>query len=135
MLGHRDRHHRQLLDLMTRRLPDCHAIDLDEHVPAPTIQRPVLDDTVDRPRRQQRPALALVAGLRALLAPRPILAALGRRARRIAARRLRRVARGPPDPTLKLRDPLVLRATRFSKRAICSSIRNNTATTASRPWS
>jgi hypothetical protein len=46
--------------------------------------------------------------LGALLAPRRILAAPGRRARRIGARRLRRVPRRAIQLTLKCRDPLVL---------------------------
>ena len=62
VLGHPDRHHRQLLDLTTRRLAHRDAIGLAEHVPAATAGRPVLDDLVDRPRRQQRPALALMPG-------------------------------------------------------------------------
>jgi hypothetical protein len=70
----------------------------------------MLDDLVDRPRRQQRPALALMAGLRALHASRSVLAVLGRSARRIVAGWLRRVARGPPDPALEHSDPLVLRS-------------------------
>ncbi len=59
MLGHRDGDHRQLLDLMTRRLTDAHALGLSEDVPAAATGRPVLDDLVDRPRRQQRPPFAL----------------------------------------------------------------------------
>jgi hypothetical protein len=57
-------------------------------VPATAIHAPMLEDLVDRPGRQQRPAVALMAMLGALLAPRPVLAALGRGARRIVARRL-----------------------------------------------
>src|SRR3954447_12346859 len=49
-----------------------------------------------------------MTGLAARLAPRRILAATRRAARRIGARRLRRVARRPLDPALKLRDPLLL---------------------------
>ena len=73
--------------------PDRDPLGLAEHVPAAASRRPVLDDLVDRPRRQQRPALALMTGLRALLAPRPVLAAPRRRARRILTGRRRRVAR------------------------------------------
>src|SRR3954447_18005978 len=49
-----------------------------------------------------------MTGLAARLAPRRILAATRRAARRIGARRLRRVARSPLDPALKLPDPLLL---------------------------
>jgi hypothetical protein len=68
----------------------------------------VLNDLIDRPRRQQRAVLALMPGLAALLASRRILAARRRRARRIGARRLRGVPRRPPELALQLRDPLVL---------------------------
>jgi hypothetical protein len=56
-----------------------------------------------------------MAILSALLAPGAILATLGRRTGRIAAGRLRRVARRPPDPALELRDPLVLRTNALLK--------------------
>jgi len=97
---------------MTRRLASADAFVLAKDVPTAPPRRPVLDDVVDRPRRQQRPSLALMPTLRALLAPRPILAALGGLvlARRIAARRLRRVTRRTPDPPLELRNPLILRS-------------------------
>src|SRR4051812_23827720 len=108
MLGDRDGHYRKLLDLVTCRLTNAHTVSLGEDMPAVARGRPMLDDLVDRPRRQQRPAPALMAGLRALLASRPVLRTLGRRARWIAARRLRRVPRRPPDTPLEPLDPLVL---------------------------
>jgi hypothetical protein len=77
MLDHRDRHHRQLFDLVARRLPVGHTLTRDQDMSAAATGRPVLDDPIDCPRRQQRPALTLMAGLRTLLAPRPILRALG----------------------------------------------------------
>jgi len=67
----------------------------------------VLYDLIDRPRRQQPPALALMPRLSARPAARRILAAL-RGARRIGARRLGGVARGPLALALELRDPLIL---------------------------
>jgi hypothetical protein len=108
MLGHRDGDRRQLLDLMARRRIDGNQLGLAELVAAATARRPVIDDLVDRPRRQQRPALALMAGLGALLATRWVLAAPRRRARRVLAGRLRRVARVATKPTLQLRDALLL---------------------------
>jgi hypothetical protein len=123
------------LDLMTRRLPNGHAINLDEHVPATTIQRPVLDDAVHRPRRQQRPSLALMPGLGALLAPRPILAALWRPSRRIVLGGCDEFREDRPTRRSSCAIRSSCAATRFSSRCICSSIRNSTATTASRPWS
>ena len=128
MLGHPHGHHRQFLDLTARRRTDRDPVGHTEPMPAGAVSRPVLDDLVDRPRRQQRAALALMPWLSALLAPRRVLAApwrragrigagrlrrvprraLGRRARQIAAGRTRRVTRRTPNPALKLRDPLVL---------------------------
>lgn len=108
VLGHDHMDRRQLLDLMARRLAIGHQLPVGEHVPAAALARPAIDDLVDRPRRQQRPALALVPGLRALLATGRILAAPRRRPRRILTRRLRRVPRRALRPALQLRDPLLL---------------------------
>ncbi len=108
VLGHAHGHHRQLLDLMARRLAVSGQVSCAEDVTAGAPGRPVLDDLVDRPRRQQRAALALMPGLSARRAARGILAAPRRRARRIGARRLRRVARGPGQLALQRHDPLVL---------------------------
>ena len=69
---------------------------------------PVINDHIDRPRRQQRAALALMPGLATLTATRGILAAPGRRTRNIGTRRLRRVSRAAVQPPLELRDPLIL---------------------------
>lgn len=106
--GHRDR--RQLFDLMARGLAHRHALIGNEDVAAATALGPVLDHLIDRPRRQQRPAVTLMTVLGALLATRGVLAALGI-ARRIGARRTRRVARALvqlalelPDTSLKLLD-------------------------------
>ena len=93
---------------MTRRIPNSDALLLTELVPATTAGRPMIDDFIDRPRRQQRTALALMPGLSALLAPRRILPAPRRPVRCISARRLRRVTRRALGRALELRDPLVL---------------------------
>ena len=69
---------------------------------------PMINDHIDRPRRQQRAALALMPRLATLTATRRILPAPWRRARRIDARRLRTVARAAVQPPLELRDPLIL---------------------------
>jgi len=108
VLGDPDGHHRQLLDLVTRRISGRDALGDGEDVPAVAALGPVLNDFIDGPQRQQRPALALMAGLTARLLARRIPAALRRRARRIGARRLRGVARGAPARLLELFDPLVL---------------------------
>jgi hypothetical protein len=108
MLGHRDRDHRQLLDLMAQRIADRHVLVLSELVTAVAAIRPVIDDRIDRPRRQQRAALALMPGLATLTATRRILPAPRHHARRINTRRLRTVTRASIQPPLELRDPLVL---------------------------
>src|SRR5215204_5630192 len=111
-------------------------------MPAGAVSRPVLDDLVDRPRRQQRAALALMPWLSALLTPRRVLAAPWRRAGRIGAGRLRRVPRRALGLALELRDPLLL--TRDPRRQLldlrlsrsfCVDSANKTSTAASRPWS
>jgi hypothetical protein len=108
MLGHRDRDHQQLLNLVAHRVADRDALALDEAVTALAIGRPVLDYLVDRPRRQQRTTLAQMPRLAALPAPRRVLAALGHRARRIHAGRLRTITRTTTQPPLQLHDPLTL---------------------------
>jgi hypothetical protein len=108
VLGHHHVDRRQLLDLMARRVAVGDPLALGEDVATPARAGPVVDELVHRPRRQQRPARALVAGLGALLAARAILATPGRRARGIRAGRLRRVARVATQPTFQLRDPLLL---------------------------
>jgi hypothetical protein len=95
--------------LMARRLPIGDQLRLAKDMAAAALAGPVIDDLVDRPRRQQRPTLALVAGLAPGLAPRPILAPPRRRARRILTRRLRRVPRRALGLALQLSDPPLLR--------------------------
>jgi hypothetical protein len=93
---------------VAHRITDRDVLALSELVTAVTTIRPVIDDLIDRPRRQQRAALALMPRLAALTATRGILPTPGRRTRRIDTRRLRRVARAAVQPPLKLRDPLIL---------------------------
>ena len=45
-LDHRDRHHRQLLDLMVRRLPAGHTLRRDQDMSAAATGRPVLEDPI-----------------------------------------------------------------------------------------
>src|SRR5674476_1463889 len=77
-------------------------------MPAPTALRPVLDDLVHRPCRQQRPTLALVPRLSTLPSPRGILAPPRCAVRRIGARWSRGVPRVALQPALELGDALVL---------------------------
>ena len=69
MLGHPDRDLRQLLDLMARRLADRDPLALGEHVAAAAALGPMLDDLVDRPRRQQLTTVPLMPRLAALRRP------------------------------------------------------------------
>jgi hypothetical protein len=108
MLGHRDGDWRQLLDLMTRRLTIDHQLVLAEHMPTVALGRPVIDELIHRPSRQQRPSLAVMTALATRLAARRVLATPRRRSRRILARRLGRVARRTLDLALKLGDPPLL---------------------------
>ena len=108
MLGHRDGHHGQLLDLMARRIAGGDQFARLKDVAAATARRPVLDDLVDHAGRKQLAALALMAGLSALLATRRILAPSRRRTGRILARRLRGITRRALALALQLRDSLVL---------------------------
>ncbi len=134
MLRDRDRDHGQLLDLVAHRLAHSDPLVRGEDVTAATALGPMLDDLVDRPRRQQRPTLALMTRLGALPTPRRILATPGRAGGRIGARRKRGVARTTIQPPLELRDPLILpRDPRGQAPGSARSIRNSTSTTASRP--
>ena len=69
MLGHPDRDLRQLLDLMARWLTRGDQLGLGEHPATPAPRRPVLDELVDRPRRQQLTTVPLMTRLAA--APYP----------------------------------------------------------------
>ena len=116
MLGHRDGNRRQLLDLMTRRHIDGDQLVAGKLTATTTTRRPVIDELINRPRRQQRPALALMTRLGALLGTRRVLAPLRRRARRVLARRLRGVARVATKPAFQLGDALLLTGDPLSQR-------------------
>src|SRR6202022_313602 len=124
MLGDPHRDLRQLLDLMTRRLPRSDPLSLGERVTTLTRRRPVLDELVNRPRRQQLTTMPLMTRLPARRTARTVLAApTRRRARRILTRRRRRVTRVTPDtplepldPRLKLRDPTIHRQQHLDDR-------------------
>ena len=106
VLAHAHRDLRQLLDLMARRLPDRDTLDVGEHVAAAATLRPMIDQLVNRPRRQQLATMTLMTGLATLRASRAILPAPTRRhTRRILARRQRRIPRVTPQLTLELLDP------------------------------
>src|SRR5664280_2323768 len=86
----------------------CDPLARREDMAALTPRRPVLDDLIHRPRRQQWPTLALMTRLSALPATRAILVPSRRCTPRISAGRLRAIPRTAIQPTLKLRDPLAL---------------------------
>jgi hypothetical protein len=88
--------------------PDRHALGLGEQVPAVAREWPVLDDLIGCGGRQQIPPPPFMPVLRAPLAPRRILAALGRLARPIGTRRTRRVLGVLRELGLQHRDPLAL---------------------------
>jgi hypothetical protein len=70
MLGDLDLRNGQLLDLPAHRLAHRDALLGRESVTTPAALGPILDDTIHRPRRQERATLALVTGLGALFATR-----------------------------------------------------------------
>lgn len=108
MLDHPHADYRQLLDLVTHRLAKPDTLAVSEEMAALTLRRPVLEHFIDRPCRQQWPALALMAGLSALRPTRGILPAPRWRTRWIGARRLRAITRTAIQPTLQLSDALIL---------------------------
>ena len=108
VLDHDRRDHRQLLNLMTRRHAERDQVGFAEHVPTLARLGPVLDDLIHRRRWQQLTPATLVAGLAALLAWRATLSTQRRAGRRVLARRRRRVTRRATQPSLELRDPLLL---------------------------
>src|ERR1019366_553587 len=89
MLDDTDRDHRELFDLVSRRLAHRRLVAFAEHVAALAVRRPVIDELAPRPRRQQRTPVPLVSGLPARFASRTILPSPGRAPRRIRARRPR----------------------------------------------
>lgn len=95
---------------MTRRLPNAHTLVRAEDKPATaTAGQCSTTSSTAHTASNGRP-LPSWPSCAPCFAPRPILAALRgpALARRIAAGRLRGGARRAPDPTLELRDPLVL---------------------------
>lgn len=70
VLGEPDLDHGQLLNLPAQRLAHRQALVPREDMPAATALRPMLDDVIHDPRRQKRPALALMTKLSALFATR-----------------------------------------------------------------
>jgi hypothetical protein len=117
MLAHPNRKLRQLLNLVACHGLSAHALLLREQMPARATQRPMLDDLVDRRSRQQLATTPFMTGLRALTATRrPALTTQADSARRIRARRCRRVPRITPqlplellNPRLQLSDPAIHR--------------------------
>ncbi len=106
MLHHDGRYDRQLFDLVALRLARRHALLWRELMSTVTALRPMLDNLVDRARRQQLTAVTLMAILGALLATRSVLAArLPALARRIRARGCRGVARAAIQLALQLLHP------------------------------
>ena len=135
MLGDLDLCHGQLLDLPAHRLAHPQALAGREDVPAATVLGPILDDVIHGPRRQQWPALALMAELGTLFATRWILATLRCAGRQIGARGNRRITRAAVQPALELGDPLILASDMRLQLLIRRSIRKRTSTTTSRPAS
>jgi hypothetical protein len=68
MLDHPRRDHRQLLDLVTRRRAERHALGRAEQMPTRAGRRPMLDHLVDRRARQQIATASLMTRLGALAA-------------------------------------------------------------------
>ena len=104
VLDHPRRQPRQLLDLMARRNARRDTIPVSEHMPATAPRRPMIDDRVDRPCRQQLAPTALMARLGALTVRRPALRPRRPRPRRLGRRRPRRVPRVASQLTLKTLD-------------------------------
>jgi hypothetical protein len=68
MLGHRHGHHRQLLDLMARRLPNAHALGLAENMSSPHLTGQCSMTSSSAHAASNGRPLALMPRLRALLA-------------------------------------------------------------------
>jgi len=120
---------RQLFDLVAPRLARAHKLPRREEMPAAAALGPMLDYVIDRARRQQLPAVALMTILGALLAAREVL-----------ARGARRLPGGSElGGAEELRELLFSSRSSFSTRAsncwIRRSIASSTSTTASRPAS
>jgi hypothetical protein len=103
VLAHTHRDRRELLDLVTHRLADRHALCLAKNVPTAAALRPILDDLIGRPHGQQRTVVALMAILGTLLTTRTVLATR-RGAGRVGTRRTRGVTRTLFQLALELLD-------------------------------
>ncbi len=68
MLGHSDRDHGQLFDLVARRLTQRYPVAFAEHIAAVTARRPMVDQLIDRPRRQKWAPVTLMPRLPAKFA-------------------------------------------------------------------
>ena len=108
MFDHSGRHLRQLFDLVARGLTHRSALITREDVAAAAALRPVFDHLIHGAGRQEVAATAFVTGLATTFASAAILAALGRPAGRIRARRSGGVARVAIQLALELGDALVL---------------------------
>ena len=102
----RRRDDRQLFDLMAHRLTHAEQLTHREHVAALTALRPMLDHLIYRACRQQLAAVTLMPRLGALRTPGTIPSPRWPPlARRIRARRQRRVTRALRELALKLLHP------------------------------
>lgn len=135
VLGDLDRYLGQLADLVAGRLPRGLALGFGEGVPAAAVLRPVVDHHVDRLHRRQLATTTRMARLGSLPSSRgpgglrsgaPGGSWLGGVEEFRELRFSRRSSSAIRSSCL---------ATRSASRWICSSIRNSTATTTSRPWS
>jgi hypothetical protein len=106
VLADLDRKRRQLRHLMPRRPTTRLTLLLAEDMAATATRRPVIDDLPHPFALKQRASMPDVAGLCALLAPRPARPAPLAQPRRIMARRQRRVARVTLQPLLELLNAL-----------------------------
>jgi hypothetical protein len=107
--------------------PTGDALQITEHVATVAPRRPVVDELVNCPRRQQLTTMPLVTGLPAL--GRPERSLPRRRGGTLGGSSLggkRRVTRGTAQPALELLDPHI-------KLRDPTIHRNNTSTTAPRP--
>jgi hypothetical protein len=135
MLSDLDLCHGQLLDLPAHRLTDRDPLLGRESVTTPAALRPILDDAVYRPRRQERATLALMTRLGALRTPEgsfPRFGALADESALGGIEELREL-RFSRRSSWAIRSSW--RATRAVNASIWASIRNSTSTTASRPAS
>lgn len=99
---------RQLFYLVASGFATTFAVALGERVSAAATRRPVIDHLIDRARRQQVTPTAGMPRLPATATTRTPLSTLALTPRRISARRRRTITRAAIQPSLKLRNPLIL---------------------------